>query len=125
MGRAAARAAAGEAAALAGIAGPVHLVSEPEAAAWFYAPPVVGQTVAVFDLGGGTLDTAVLRATSERGFALVGQPGGDGDLGGEDFDEALLGWVADRAAERDREAWAEFAGTARVPGGTGRCCGPT
>jgi actin-like ATPase involved in cell morphogenesis len=98
-----------EAAALAGIAAPVRLLSEPEAAAWFYAPPVPGHTVAVFDLGGGTLDTAVLRASAD-GFALAGQPGGDAELGGEDFDEALLGWVTDRAAERDQAAWAEFAG---------------
>ena len=88
------------------------LLSEPEAAAWFYAPPAAGQVVAVFDLGGGTLDTAVLAATRD-GFAAAGQPGGNAELGGEDFDEALLGWVGDRAAERDPAAWEELSGDGR------------
>jgi WD40 repeat protein len=87
----------------------VIVLSEPEGAAWFYAPPRPGEVVAVFDLGGGTLDTAVLRA-SDDGFTLAGQPGGDAELGGEDFDEALLAWVGARAAERDPEAWAEIEG---------------
>jgi actin-like ATPase involved in cell morphogenesis len=99
-----------EAADLAGIHRRLQvLVSEPEAAAWFYAPPVAGQVVAVFDLGGGTLDTAVLKATDD-GFSVAGQPGGDAELGGEDFDEALLAWVAEQAAERDPEAWDELSG---------------
>lgn len=102
-----------EAAGLAGIhQWQVVLLSEPEAAAWFYAPPAVGQVVAVFDLGGGTLDTAVLTA-SDDGFALAGPPGGDPELGGEDFDEALLAWVAERAAERDPVAWDELSGSGR------------
>jgi tetratricopeptide (TPR) repeat protein len=98
-----------EAAMLAGITGavPLRLLPEPEAAAWFYAPPGDGQVVAVFDLGGGTLDTAVLRAAG-GGFALAGQPGGDANLGGEDFDELLLDWVAARARERDEGLWEEL-----------------
>jgi len=95
-----------EAAGLAGIDGPA-LISEPEAAAWGYGPPVAGQVVAVFDLGGSGLDVAVLRAT-ETGYTLVGQPGGDGELGGDYFDGRLLGWVLDQARERDGAAWAEL-----------------
>jgi actin-like ATPase involved in cell morphogenesis len=98
----------GEAAGLAGIADPVF-VSEPEAAAWFYAPPVDGQVVAVFDLGGGTLDTAVLKAVADR-FAVAGPPGGDPDLGGEDLDELLLDRVRDMARERDDEVSAALDG---------------
>jgi molecular chaperone DnaK (HSP70) len=93
------------AAVLAGMPDPV-LVAEPEAAAWFYSPPVAGQLVAVFDLGGGTLDTAVLKADGGS-FAVAGPPGGDGELGGEDFDELLLAWVAGQARERDAGLWAE------------------
>jgi WD40 repeat protein len=95
-----------EAGELAGISGPV-LISEPEAAAWCYAPPVDGQVVAVFDLSGSTLDTAVLKATA-TGYAIVGQPGGDGELGGEHFDDRLQAWVLQRACERDEAAWAEL-----------------
>jgi molecular chaperone DnaK (HSP70) len=98
-----------EAAMLAGITAvaPLKLLPEPEAAAWFYAPPADGQVVAVFDLGGGTLDTAVLKAAG-GGFALQGQPGGDAELGGEDFDELLLKWVAARAREQDEGLWEEL-----------------
>lgn len=80
---------------------------EPEAAALYYAPPVAGQHVAVFDLGGGTLDTAVLKATTE-GFTMAGPPGGDADLGGEDFDDLLYEWVSEQARNRDAQLWAEL-----------------
>ena len=105
-----------EAALEAGITGaaPLRLLSEPEAAAWFYAPPADGQVVAVFDLGGGTLDTAVLRA-SGGGFAIAGPPGGDPDLGGEDFDDALQGWLLGQARSRDEDAWEELTGPGRRP----------
>ena len=90
------------------------LVEEPVAAAWHHAPPAGGHTVAVFDFGGGTLDTAVLRSTG-AGYELAGPPGGDANLGGEDFDELLLGKIGDLARDRDAEAWAEFyEGSGRV-----------
>jgi WD40 repeat protein/tetratricopeptide (TPR) repeat protein len=92
-----------EAAARAGVAD-ADLLPEPVAAAWWYARPSAGQLVAVFDLGGGTLDTAVLRAGT-AGYELAGAPGGDADLGGEDFDELLLDRVAELARERDEAAW--------------------
>jgi hypothetical protein len=95
-----------EAAELAGIARPA-LISEPEAAAWCYAPPADGQVVAVVDLSGATLDATVLRAT-RTGFAIVGEPGGDGELGGDDFDDRLQAWVLFRARQRDEKAWAEL-----------------
>jgi len=78
--------------------------------------------VAVFDLGGGTLDTAVLRA-EDGGFAIAGPPGGDAELGGEDFDELLLEWVSGQARKRDAGLWAELEGPRG--GGTGRTCGRT
>jgi len=97
------------AAARAGIAGPA-LMPEPVAAAWCYSPPAAGQFVAVFDLGGGTLDTAVLKADGGT-FTPAGPPGGDPELGGEDFDELLLGQVEKLALERDPALWEDsFAG---------------
>ncbi len=64
----------------------------------------VGQSVAVYDLGGGTFDTAILRR-DEHGFALVGTPGGDDWLGGEDFDQQLIDHVLGHVFTRDRDVW--------------------
>jgi WD40 repeat protein len=76
------------------------------AAAWWYARPSAGAVVGVFDLGGGTLDTALLRANDE-GYRVAGPPGGDANLGGEDFDELLLDQVMRVARDRDQELWSE------------------
>ena len=71
------------------------MVSEPEAAAVHYAaqerldPDAV---VAVYDLGGGTFDAAVLRRTGD-GFEVLGSPDGIERLGGTDFDEAVVAQV--------------------------------
>ena len=60
--------------------------------------------VVVYDLGGGTLDVAVLRwETSARAF-LVMATAGDPRLGGEDFDRALVGWLRDRLATEVTDA---------------------
>ncbi|MEE6258968.1 Hsp70 family protein [Plantactinospora sonchi] len=73
----------------------VELRTEPEAAAVQYAAGDrvrPGEIVAVYDLGGGTFDAAVLRKTA-TGFELLGEPEGIEQLGGIDFDEAVLGHV--------------------------------
>ena len=100
-----------EAARRAGL-GEVELMTEPEAAAWFFVEdrrgeePVAepGRCVAVYDLGGGTFDTAILRR-SEQGFELAGPPGGLDWFGGEDFDQRLYDWVLGRVYELDVETW--------------------
>jgi actin-like ATPase involved in cell morphogenesis len=71
---------------------PVWLRTEPEAAAIEYAAGERmsdGDVVAVYDLGGGTFDAAVLRRTP-TGFDLLGTPEGIEQLGGADFDEAVF-----------------------------------
>ena len=71
------------------------LLSEPEAAAIYYASTErlsEGDVLAVYDLGGGTFDAAVLRKTADA-FELLGEPEGIERLGGIDFDEAVLGFV--------------------------------
>ncbi|GGN86145.1 hypothetical protein GCM10010112_67330 [Actinoplanes lobatus] len=81
---------------LAGIELPVQLITEPHAAAVFYARQQrlePDATVAVYDLGGGTFDAAVLRKTPE-GFELIGKPEGIERLGGVDFDAAIFAHVA-------------------------------
>ncbi len=67
-------------------------------------PGSEGTRVAVYDLGGGTLDTAVLCAHA-GGFALAGPPGGATDLGGTDLDHALRTVVARHAESLDAAAW--------------------
>jgi molecular chaperone DnaK len=81
---------------LADIDAPAVFVSEPEAAAVFYAQQQrvdPGAVVAVYDLGGGTFDAAVLRKTGE-GFEILGQPEGIERLGGIDFDAAVFAHVS-------------------------------
>jgi len=87
-----------EVASFAGIVNPV-MVTEPEAAAARYAASrqlTDGQTVAVYDLGGGTFDATVLRAVP-GGVEILGSPEGVERLGGVDFDEAVLSYVNFRA----------------------------
>ncbi|MBV9594896.1 MAG: Hsp70 family protein, partial [Actinobacteria bacterium] len=83
-----------EAAVAAGFAH-ADLMPEPVGAAVYFADEQLGhgRQVAVYDLGGGTFDTAVLLRTSE-GFDVVGRPGGREDLGGEDFDDRMYRYLA-------------------------------
>ncbi|MFK0003830.1 Hsp70 family protein [Paenarthrobacter sp. NPDC090522] len=77
---------------LAGL-GDIRLISEPEAAALHYASQTRvedGSTIAVYDLGGGTFDTAILRKAGANRFELIGHPDGIETLGGADFDAAVL-----------------------------------
>lgn len=71
----------------------LRLISEPEAAAVSHARAGLlepGTTLAVYDLGASTFDVTLLRATSNGRFALVGRPHRLPDLGGVDFDDAIL-----------------------------------
>ncbi|MFB9364258.1 Hsp70 family protein [Actinoplanes nipponensis] len=82
--------------------GPVLLRTEPEAAALQHATARrigPGETVAVYDLGGGTFDAAVLRREDE-GFQLLGEPDGIEQLGGADFDEAVFAHVLEVLGDR-------------------------
>ncbi len=70
----------------------VTILTEPEAAAIHYASQArvdPGSVIAVYDLGGGTFDAAVLRKTDD-GFEILGEPQGVERLGGLDFDEAVF-----------------------------------
>ena len=85
--------------------GEVELVAEPVAAARHYAGTSrTDGVVAVYDLGGGTFDAAVLHPV-ESGFTLAGPAGGDAHLGGEDFDAALMEVVEGHARATDADAW--------------------
>jgi molecular chaperone DnaK len=74
----------------------VTFCAEPQAVAAAYSMREwidIGNTVAVYDLGGGTFDVAVLRKTGDKTFCTLGIPQGIGRLGGTDFDDAVFGHV--------------------------------
>jgi hypothetical protein len=98
-----------EAARVAGIERP-RVLSEPEAAALHFATERVGigGLVAVYDLGGGTFDAAVLERVGEASFRLAGRPGGRDGLGGEEFDRKLYEHVAKQLAFEEPEQWARI-----------------
>ena len=81
-----------EAAKLAGI-GTVHLLQEPVAAALAYGidGETDGETVLVFDIGGGTFDISILQAF--EGIMQVLGTSGDSRLGGDDFDALIADWI--------------------------------
>ncbi|GAB3685941.1 Hsp70 family protein [Saccharopolyspora tripterygii] len=75
-----------------------RLITEPEAAATHYSTERRlddGEVVAVYDLGGGTFDTTILRMRAGR-MEILGTPEGIEHLGGIDFDEALLAHIDQR-----------------------------
>ena len=77
-------------------------VSEPQAAAVHYASTTrvaIGDTVGVYDLGGGTFDASVLRKTA-TGFSFLGDPIGVERLGGMDFDEVVFAHVTTQLGTR-------------------------
>jgi len=75
----------------------LRIINEPTAAALAYGldKQQEGKTekVAVFDLGGGTFDISVLELTA--GVFEVKSTNGDTFLGGEDFDQRLMDYLAD------------------------------
>lgn len=80
----------------------VELVPEPVAAAAYHTGRSgrTGGFIAVYDLGGGTFDAAVLQRTAD-GYELAGPPGGDEGIGGEDFDHLVREFYLERVAASD------------------------
>jgi molecular chaperone DnaK len=74
----------------------VRILSEPTAAALAYGLDKLGehQKVAVYDLGGGTFDISVLEMRD--GVFQVLATAGDTQLGGDDIDRLLAGFIAER-----------------------------
>jgi molecular chaperone DnaK len=72
----------------------LRIINEPTAAALAYGMDKKGSgTIAVYDLGGGTFDVSVLEIGD--GVFEVKSTNGDTFLGGEDFDQRLVGYLAD------------------------------
>ncbi len=71
-----------------------RIINEPTAASLAYGmDKKADQKIAVFDLGGGTFDISILEIGD--GVFEVKSTNGDTHLGGDDFDQVLIDWVAD------------------------------
>jgi molecular chaperone DnaK len=72
-----------------------RIINEPTAAALAYGIDKKGKdmTVAVFDLGGGTFDISILELGD--GVFEVKSTNGDTHLGGDDFDQVIIDWLAE------------------------------
>lgn len=72
-----------------------RIINEPTAAALAYGLDKQGkdQKIAVFDLGGGTFDISILELGD--GVFEVKSTDGDTHLGGDDFDQVIIEWLAD------------------------------
>ena len=88
----------------------LRIVNEPTAAALAYGLDKEGndQTILVFDLGGGTFDVSVLELG--EGVFEVKSTNGDNHLGGDNFDKAIVDWMAassrrTRASTSRRTRW--------------------
>ncbi len=72
----------------------LRIINEPTAAALAYGMDKDGdETIAVFDLGGGTFDVSILELGD--GVFEVKSTNGDTFLGGEDFDQRIIDYIAD------------------------------
>jgi len=87
-----------------------RILNEPTAASLAYGlERGAAQTILVFDLGGGTFDVSILEVGD--GVFEVRSTSGDTQLGGNDFDQKIVDWLAEQFLEtegvdlrRDRQA---------------------
>ena len=72
----------------------LRIINEPTAAALAYGlDKKKDETIAVYDLGGGTFDVSILEIG--EGVFEVKATNGDTHLGGDDFDQQVMDWIAD------------------------------
>ena len=72
----------------------LRIINEPTAAALAYGLEKESGTIAVYDLGGGTFDVSILEVGD--GVFEVKSTNGDTFLGGEDFDQRIIDFLADQ-----------------------------
>jgi len=71
-----------------------RIINEPTAASLAYGlEKKAGETIAVYDLGGGTFDISILEIGD--GVFEVKATSGDTHLGGDDFDQRVVDWIAE------------------------------
>ncbi|MAM43402.1 MAG: molecular chaperone DnaK [Candidatus Marinimicrobia bacterium] len=77
-----------------------RIINEPTAASLAYGlDKKKDEKIAVFDLGGGTFDISILELGD--GVFEVKSSNGDGHLGGDDFDQQVIDWIADEFMKSD------------------------
>ena len=77
-----------------------RIINEPTAAALAYGlDKKKDEKIVVFDLGGGTFDVSILELGD--GVFEVKASNGDGHLGGDDFDQKVINWIADEFKKSD------------------------
>merc|ERR1711977_138877 len=78
-----------------------RIINEPTAAALAYGldKKNADMKIAVFDLGGGTFDISVLELGD--GVFEVKSTNGDVHLGGDDFDQVIIDWMADEFNKKE------------------------
>jgi len=77
-----------------------RIINEPTAASLAYGlDKKKDEKIAVFDLGGGTFDVSILELGD--GVFEVKSSNGDGHLGGDDFDQNIIDWIADEFMKSD------------------------
>jgi molecular chaperone DnaK len=78
-----------------------RIINEPTAAALAYGldKKTKDHTVAVYDLGGGTFDVSILQLGD--GVFEVKSTNGDGHLGGDDFDQRIIDFLADEFKKQE------------------------
>jgi len=77
-----------------------RIINEPTAAALAYGmDKKKDEKIAVFDLGGGTFDVSILELGD--GVFEVKASNGDGHLGGDDFDQKVINWIAKEFKKSD------------------------
>ena len=78
----------------------MSIINEPTAAALAYGFDTLGidKTVLVYDLGGGTFDVTLMRISGDTVTMLATD--GDVQLGGKDWDERLIDFVADQFVQK-------------------------
>ena len=77
-----------------------RIINEPTAASLAYGlDKKKDEKIVVFDLGGGTFDVSILELGD--GVFEVKSSNGDGHLGGDDFDQKVIDWIADEFNKSD------------------------
>ncbi|MBA2482761.1 MAG: molecular chaperone DnaK [Planctomycetes bacterium] len=77
-----------------------RIINEPTAAALAYGmDKQKNEKIAIFDLGGGTFDISILEVGD--GVVEVLATNGDTHLGGDDFDDVVINWLADTFAKEN------------------------
>ncbi len=78
----------------------LRIINEPTAASLAYGlDKKKDQKIAVYDLGGGTFDVSILELGD--GVFEVRSTNGDTHLGGDDFDQRIIDWMADEFKKSD------------------------